>query len=230
MISYDCADYLNEIVNHPEIISGHLYNGIEPPLDVSPSLARGGFGVIGEGYGFLLDPIVPGVVEVHTSILPEYRNQAAEITRRSMDEVFTQTAALEIVTRIKDNIPAKRLALAVGMRHTFQRDDCEYFSIPISQWAADAEHFGTMGQQFHTELEAAGVETDHDEDENHDHYVGIAIAIAKSGMTEKAIWFYNLWAALAGYHPAELIDGNKAFIGNAVVEFNEDKMKVTKCQ
>lgn len=41
MISYDCAAQLNEIVNHPEVIGGHLVDGIEPPLDVSSSLERG---------------------------------------------------------------------------------------------------------------------------------------------------------------------------------------------
>ena len=47
MISYDCVEYLNEIVNHPEVVSGHLYGELEPPLDVSHSLERGGFGVMG---------------------------------------------------------------------------------------------------------------------------------------------------------------------------------------
>lgn len=230
MISYNCATELNEIVNHPDVIGGHLIDGIEPPLDVSPCLDRGGFGVLGNGFGFLLDPVTPGVFEVHTSILPEHRNKSVEITLKSMNEVFTQTSALEIVTRIKDNKSAKRLALSVGMQKTFQRGNTEYFSIHISRWAAKAKQFIGLGQEFHKILENNGVETDHDDDENHDQYVGITVAMARAGMYEKSIWFYNTWAKLAGFHPAELIDENKAFIGNAIVEITEHEIKVMKCQ
>ena len=230
MISYDCVTELNEIINHPEIIGGHLLDGMESPFDVSCSLDRGGFGVIGDGFGFLLDPVTAGVFEVHTSILPEYRNKSLEITLKSMGEVFTQTAAMEIVTRIKDNRPAKRLAKAAGMLKTFERDGYEYFSIHISRWAASAEQFKKLGQEFHTILDNNGVETDHGEDENHDQYVGITVAMAKAGLINKAVWFYNTWASLSGFHPAELIDDDKAFIGNAIVQITEDKMKVMKCQ
>ena len=225
MISFDCAAELNQIVNHPEIIGGHLLDGIEPPLDVSSSLERGGFGVLGDGFGFLLDPVTPGVFEDHTSILPEHRNQSVDITLKSMAEVFTQTSAMEIVTRIKDNKAAKRLALSVGMQKTFERGETEYFSIHISKWAAGAEQFRELGKEFHSILENSGVETDHGEDENHDQYVGITVAMAKAAMFKKAIWFYNAWAKLAGFHPAELIDDDKAFIGNAIVQITENEMK-----
>ena len=228
MINYNCAEQLNEIVNHPEIIGGHLLDGMEPPLDVSSSLERGGFGVLGEGFGFLLDPVPPGVYEVHTSILPAHRNESVEITLRSMGEVFTQTSAMEIVTRIKDNRPARRLALSVGMLKTFERGKTEYFSIHISRWAARAEQFKHLGQEFHTILENNGVETDHGDDDNHDQYVGITVAMAKAGMHQKAIWFYNGWAKLSGFHPAELIGEDMAFIGNAVIQITEKEMKVLR--
>lgn len=141
MISYDCATELNEIVNHPEIIGGHLIDGTEPPLDVSSSLERGGFGVLGDGFGFLLDPVSPGVYEVHTSILPEHRNKSAEITLQSMDEVFTQTSALEIVTRIRDNKLAKRFALSVGMQKTFERGETVTYPLTTLAYSGRTKGF-----------------------------------------------------------------------------------------
>ncbi len=228
MISYDCVTELNEIINHPDIVGGHLVDGIEPPLDVSPSLDRGGFGVIGEGYGFIFDPVALGIFEVHTSILPDHRENSRGITIHMLGEVFTQTSTLEVVTRIRDNKPAKHLALAVGMRKTFERSGYEYFSIYISQWAAKANQFKEIGKEFHEVLESNGVETDHGEDENHDQYVGITVAMARAGMLEKAIWFYNSWAKLSGFYPAELIGENKVFIGNAIIEITEHEMKVMK--
>lgn len=227
MISYDCVEELNEIINHPSVYEGHLINeGWEGPIDCTECFERGAFGAIGEGFGFLLDPVVPGVYEVHTSIMPDYRNQSAEITLESMGEVFTQTSALEIVTRIKKNPAAKRLALSVGMRKTFERDDVEYFSIHISQWAATATQFIPIGQQFHKRLEQAGVEPDHDEDENHDQYVGIAMSMAQAGLIDKAIWFYNLWSKLANFFHIEKIDESRVFVGNAIIELTENEMKV----
>jgi len=237
MISYDCAAELNEIINHPDVIKGHLVNGSNPPFDVTANFDNGGFGVIGEGYGFLMDFIVPGVYEVHTSILPDYRHQSVEITLDSMAEVFTETSTIEIVTRIKDNKPAKRLALSVGMRQTFRRNDYEFFSIHISRWAGKADGFQELGQQFHELCEKSGIENEHiaamqdpGEDENHNQYVGIALAMAAAGLYEKAVWFYNLWARLAGFHPASMIDDNKAYVGGAVVEFIDDEMRIVKCQ
>jgi hypothetical protein len=230
MISYDCADRLNEIINHPEVITGHLVNGSKPPFDVSSNLKNGGFGVLGEGFGFLLDFVGAGVYEVHTSILPEYRKQSVQITLESMAEVFTETATMEIVTRIKDNKPARHLATAVGMQKIFARDGFEFFSIHISRWAALSTEFMELGEQFHELLEAHEIETDHPLDDNHNQYVGIAIAMASAGLYEKAIWFYNVWAKLAGFHAAEMVDDNKAFIGNVIVEFIDDEMRVIKCQ
>lgn len=226
MISYDCAKELNEIVNHPEIIGGHLLDGMEPPLDVSSSLDRGGCGVLGDGFGFLLDPVVPGVFEVHTSILPEHRNKSVEITLKSIGEVFTQSSALEIVTRVRDNKPAKQLALSVGMQKTFERGETEYFSIHISRWAAAAEQFKELGQEFHTILEKSGVETDHGKDENRDQYVGITVAMARAGMYEKAVWFYNSWAKLSGFNPADLIEQDKMFIGSTIIQITKNEIKV----
>ena len=226
MISYDCVTELNEIINHPEIIGGHIIDGIKPPLDVSPCFADGGFGSMGDGYGFLFSPVAECIFEVHTSILPDYRNKSFDITIKTMGEVFTQTNTLEIVTRIKDNNPAKNLTIAVGMRKTFDRSGYEYFSIYIAQWAAQAEQFKGLGKEFHTMLEDNGVETDHGADDNHDQYVGISVAMARAGMYEKSIWFYNCWAKLSDFYPAELIEGNKVFIGNAIIEITEHDMKV----
>jgi len=230
MISYDCAAELNEIINHPGVIEGHLVNGQKPPLDVSPVLERGGFGCLGEGYGFLMDNIAPGVYEVHTSILPEYRKRSIDITLEAMAEGFTQTAVMEIVTRIKDNKPARILAKSVGMLKTFERNGYEFFSIHISHWAAKADQFKDLGEQFHQLLELEGIETNHEHDENHNQYVGIALAMATAGLYDKAIWFYNVWAKLAGFYPAEQVDDNKAFIGNVIVEFLDGEMRIVKCQ
>jgi len=238
MISYDCAEQLNEIINDPDVVNGHIVNGATPPFDVTPFLDNGAFGVIGEGFGFLLDFVGPGVYEVHTSIMPEYRKKSVEITLAGMAEVFTETSTVEIVTRIKDNKPARYLARMVGMRKTFERDGFEFFSIHISQWAAQASEFIELGHLFHELLEKNGIEHEHitemqdpKADENHKQYVGIALAMATAGLYEKAVWFYNVWAKLTGFHAAEMIDDNKAFIGgNAIVEFINGDMRIVKCQ
>ncbi len=227
MISYDCIEELNEIINHPDVYDGHVITERwEGPIDCTECFQRGGFGVIGEGFGFLLDPIVPGVYEVHTSIMPEYRNKSKEITLEGMGEVFTQTAALEIVTRIKNNPAAKGLALSVGMRKTFERDGVEYFSIHISQWAATADQFIPVGEKFHKTLEEAGVELDHGKDKNHDHYVGIAMAMVYAGLLEKGIWFYSFWARLANFVPVQALGDNKFYVGNSIVQFADNELKV----
>ncbi len=227
MIRYDCIDELNEIINHPDVYDGHLITEKqEGPIDCTEYFERGAFGVIGEGFGFLLDPLVPGVYEVHTSIMPEFRHKSKAITLESMGEVFTQTSALEIVTRIKNNPAAKQLALSVGMRKTFERDDVEYFSIHISQWAATADQFIPVGEKFHTTLEEAGAESDHGKDENHDHYVGIAMAMAYAGLLEKGVWFYSMWARLANFAPIQALSDNKFLIGNSIVQFVDNELTV----
>lgn len=229
MISFNCAPELNEIINHPEVIGGHILDA-EPPIDITPALERGGFGVLGEGYGFLLDAVTPGVVEVHTSILPEYRQQSRAITLASMDEVFTQTNVTDIVTRIRNNPPARQLAVSCGMQKLFERDGFEFFGIGLHRWAAQCDRFTHLGQKFHETLEAAGVETDHGEDSNHDQYVGITFEMGKK-MPGKAQHFYNTWARLAGFHPLEILSMNPvtAYIGNAVVELVNDEVRVV-CQ
>ena len=46
MISYDCAEQLNEIINHPANYDGHLITeGWEGPIDCNECFERGAFGV-----------------------------------------------------------------------------------------------------------------------------------------------------------------------------------------
>lgn len=217
MIHHD-ARTLNAIVNHPEVLPGHLVEGQEGPLDVQPSLDRGGFCVSGEGYGFLMDRLGDGVYEVHTSILPEYRGQSYNLTRKAMAEVFVETDCREIVTRITANRPASKLASSCGMRHMFRRGETEYRVITLLDWAARASEYRAVGEAFHEDLELAGVETDHDEDGNHDQYVGIAIAMAMAGMINKAEWFYNTWARLTGFHPVTVTGPDTASFGIAEIK------------
>ncbi len=186
MISYDCVDELNAIANHPEIYPGHLLEGFDGPIDCSEHFQRGAFGAIGEGYGFIVVPVVPGVYEIHASIMPDYRNKSIEITLSCMGDIFTQTAALELVCRNQNNPLSKTLAMSVGMRKTFERSNYEYFSIHISQWAANAKQYIPVGRPF-------------TEDDNHAQYLGIALMMTEAELTSKAVWFYNLWAQLADF-------------------------------
>lgn len=148
MISYNCAAELNAIINHPDVIKGHLCGTDADSIDVTPALDRGGFGSIGEGYGFVFDRVGNGIVEVHTSVMPTHRHRSAEITAATMDEVFTDTDTVEIVTRIKDNRPARMLATHVGMRKTFDHDGFEFFAISIWRWASAHFAGGTLGKQL----------------------------------------------------------------------------------
>ena len=221
MISYRNTDHVQGIFNHPEVRPGHIYEGRSCD-DLSPIFEQGGFSVSGEGFAFVLAPVVSGVYEVHSSVLPEYRNRSKELTELAMSRVFIETQAIEIVTRINNNPQAKRLALSVGMRPTFKRGNTEYFSIDLSTWSGRCEIYREVGEDFHELLEEEGIEKDHGDDPNHDQFVGIALEMAKY-QPIKAERFYNQWAHLAGFHPCYIVnlDPLRADFGTAMIEINE---------
>lgn len=221
IISYEHNFSAQRVFDHPGVREGHAYNG-EIDTNLKPFFERGGFSVTGEGFAFVLDPVVNGVVEVHTSILPDYRGKSKEITLAAMGRVFIETPVIEIVTRVQDNKPAKYLARSVGMHKTFTRGDVEYFSIDISTWAAACKDYVKVGEDFHEFLESEGIETDHEDDSNHDQYVGIALEMARH-QPFKAERFYNQWAHLAGFHPCQIVslEPLSCWFGSAIIEIDE---------
>jgi hypothetical protein len=247
------AAHLNAVANHPAV---RPWIGGEGPLDLTAVIADPrNIALEGEPGGWVFARHEPGTYEVHTLWRPEGRGSGQlRAFREALRYLFTATDAREIVTRIPvDNEGAMYGASLSGFRQRFRRErafrqsrgeggagepvDVSYQALTIDDWAArDAEALNA-GEVFHAQLQAAkargdGAWPEHPEDLAHDRAAGAACLIIAAGNLGKGIWFYNRWAALAGYPPIRLVAEAPPLIDvgmGVIVTVNRGEMEVVKC-
>lgn len=217
----DAADF-NFIMNHPKVrpwVGGDL----SVPIDGTELIKNfRNVCLVCGGFTAIFIWIQPGIYEVHTGAIPEYRGEPTSKAARAMLHfMFGQADAVEIITRVPvNNDAAKALALSVGFQLEFTREaawpegdqliDCEFFSLTVPRWVETDAELPAMGKLFHKELDAAYVRARrthaaHPADENHDRYAGACFEMVLGGQVGKAVVFYNRWAFLAGYPPIAMM-------------------------
>lgn len=239
------ATFLNAVANHPEVRP--FLGGMENPvLDLSPLVEDPRcicLEVSGAG-GWVLQPILAGVYELHTIFLPEARGRAYfEQARQAVRMVFCKTDCLEIVTKCPDdNGPARMAAKLMGFRQRFRREDAwspgvgiSYQVFSLDDWFVRDEQCKLAGAAFHDALEAAKIATGstlaiHPEDEAHDRAVGAACLMIKAGQIEKGVAFYCRWAAFAGYAPIFHLGNGLIDVQDAIVQESNGEMQVLLCR
>jgi hypothetical protein len=217
-ISHD-PEQINAILNAPgcreeHFPPGYLNENPKARHDVTHVFRRGGFSVIGDGMGWLFDHVGIGTYEGHSSILPEKRGPATLARFRDcMDVVFIKSNALEVFTRCPLTNPAtSKLAQALHYNHLYNAEgiwgggDMEVWSLPITKWAAKNRRHIEKGKWLHAEFERNGaLHEEHEDCEMHYQMAGIAIEMALHGNAQKGAHVYNIWAAMAGYDPVEVL-------------------------
>lgn len=210
--------YFEAIANHPKVFPAVSCKGIDR-IEIGP-LWHECIGIEADGGGWLLHSHGHGLYEVHTLFLPKTRHVRQQ-AREALRMVFCGTDALELVTKVPDDLPhALALAKAMGFTVRFRREGAwvresgavgmTFLGLTLDEWARGDEALPALGAQFHEKL---GEHKDHDDDPAHDRYVGLGIACAQSGQPEKGLWLYNRWARFAGYRPLSMKDGAVSFDG-----------------
>lgn len=237
------ATFLNQVANHPEV---RPWLGGEGSLDLTEA-ANNPANILleADGGGWVLHPIMPGVYELHTMFLPEARGRsyfaaAAEALRW----MFTQTDALEIVTRCPDDNGGARMAASVvGFRERFRREDAwkpgvgvSYQVFSVDDWFVRDKECLAAGRAFHEALEAAKLAAGstlpvHPEDEAHDRAVGACTLMIRGGYMAKGVSFYCRWASFAGYATIEALSPTLVDVRDAIIEVRADgTMGVLTCR
>lgn len=239
------AVFLNEVANHPEV-RPFLGAPENPVLDLSPLVEDPRcicLEVTGAG-GWILQPIMPTVYELHTLFLPEARGRTYfRLARQAVRMVFAETDCLEIVTKCPDDNGGARMAAELmGFRERFRREDAwapgigiSYRVFSIDDWFVRDDECLASGHEFHKALEAAKIAAGstlpiHPDDNAHDRAVGACCLMVKGGQMAKGIAFLNRWSIFAGYATITQISDTLIDVQDAIVEVKGGRMEVLKCQ
>lgn len=238
------ATFLNEVANHPEV-RPFLGAPENPVLDLSPLVENPRcvcLEVPGAG-GWVLQPILPAVYELHTLFLPEARGRSYfKLARDAMRMVFAETDCLEIVTKCPDDNGGARMAASImGFRERFRREDAwapgvgiSYQVFSVDDWFIRDAACAEAGHAFHEALEAAKTASGsalpvHPDDGAHDRAVGACCLMIKGGQASKGVAFYNRWSIFAGYATIGQISETLFDVQDAIVEVRGGQMEVLKC-
>jgi len=114
----------NEIINHPAVRPYVAALGTGE-IDLAPVAAHPDIFILLGDYGvFVLRRLMPGVLEVHTQVLPDGRGEWTDsFIQAGIRWIFTNTDAFEIVTRVPEgHLPAKATTIRSGMTYEFTPD------------------------------------------------------------------------------------------------------------
>jgi hypothetical protein len=241
------AHLINKIANIPDVqrwVRGYA----QVPLDLSNVAADDANVLLTGQHGCMMFmPKLPNIFECHTLIAPAGRGEWGKtFVQACFHQIFTLTDCLEVVTKIpKGNLGARVMAKLCHFTPEFVQKagwvldldpiPAEWFSLHVQTWMRTAPGLRERGVWFHDRLEAAfkrlgREEENHPDDEVHDRHVGAAVELLLGGQVDKAVVFYNRWAAMAGYAPIEIACPNPLLvdIGSAVLRFTDDGFDVLK--
>ena len=239
------ATSLTAIANHPDVrpfLGGtavlDLAALVEDPANITMETAHGGLICIAIG---------AGRYDVHTLFLPEGRGgEAYDAMCVMADYMFSVTDCTEGRTTVPSmNRGAALAARRAGfeLRYTSElpwgdsSTAAEFLALTIERWALRSPMTLALGQWFHETLTEAkkaarSAQPAHADDPVHDHIVGAVGAMARGGQPEKAVRFYNVWAACARYAPIQLLRAHPIIIDvqDAIVEWSGTELEVLRCR
>lgn len=195
------ADFMNTVVNHPEVRVAAGVPEESPDIDMQPVINNiHNILLQDDGGGFLMLAQGNGCYEQHTQYFPTARGTGPLMALREMFMyMFVRTDCTQINTKVHSN-NEKLLGLAHQyFKPTAEHDSYYYFTLSLEEWAARTKECYNRGKAFHWWLGEDN--TDHDDDPVHDAQVGAAIFMAEQGNLDKAEHFYNKWALAHGFAP-----------------------------
>lgn len=239
------AERLNEIVNHPSIYSW-IKGSHTGPLDLTAFAANtDNVCLIGEHGSIIFQKHQPGIYEFHTCVLPEGRGQWMTDQWKAVSRwMFTKTDAFELLTKCPDgNIASKAGARYVGCSLMFKTRPIwptdegivpvDVYSIILQNWIKQTPEMALVGEDYHNRLQAeyrrlGRNEALHEEDPVHNAYAGATAEMIQNGQVIKAMYFYNRFARMAGYHPINIKSLEPVIIdiGEALLRVNGNEFEV----
>lgn len=242
------GELVNKLLNHPSIFPSISIHGRTEPLDITPLItephnvfmaAPGGI------VAFIREE--PGIYEVHTNFLPEYRGRnALKASRAAYHWMFINTDCMILQTKVPGfNVAADMFCRLVGATKEFTRPgiwptdkglvDMAFWQLHYHDWVRNAPSVSATGRAFHTKLEAERIrhnleEPLHPDEDCHDRYVGACVEMVYAGQPDKGVVLYNRWAGFSGYGKISLIARAPLVIdiGDAVLQVLAHDFKVLK--
>jgi hypothetical protein len=238
------ATFLNSVANDPDV---RPWLGGQGQIDLTAVVANPlNIALVTDHGGWIATPHDGLTYELHTLFLRRGRGAVhLAAAAEGLTYVFTHTPCREIVTKIpQDNRGAALFSGRMGFRRKFYRvnaihmsdkaSDVSYEGLTIDDWAMSSVTTRQAGEAFHRQLEAADLGLPpHPEDESHDYAAGAAYLMMAAGNAHKGAWFYNRWAALAGYEPIRLLGETPLLvdIGQGVMVTNDaGRMEIVECR
>lgn len=244
--SFDAAD-INPILNHPSVFPFISIPGLEK-IDATDLLANpSNVLLMANGGGIMFCQSEPGIYEVHTNFLPEYRGRnAIKVSQDAYKWMFDHTDCMVLQTRVPAfNKAADLFCKIVGATKEFERKavwptkngdvDMSFWSLRYEDWVRKADGMQEAGHAFHQKLESERIrhgvdEPLHADEDCHDRYVGACVKMIYAGQPEKAIVLYNRFARFSGYGQISLIAKSPLVvdIGDALLQVGDRDFKVIK--
>jgi hypothetical protein len=241
-------DRVNEIINHPSILPAVTVPGISIPLDMTPLVMdTHNFFLMAPGGCIVFIRDEPGIYEVHTNFLPEYRGRnALRASRAAYRWMFTRTDCMILQTRVPaPNVAADLFCRLVGATKDFVRPkvwptvngmvDLAFWTLHYADWVRRDGSVSASGHAFHVKLESERIRHNledplHPDEECHDRYVGACVEMIYGGQPDKAVILYNRWAGFSGYGKIALIARSPMVldIGDAVLQVLDHDFRVLK--
>lgn len=241
------AQFLNTVANHPDV---RPWLGGDGVIDLTSLLANpaniAGQSVMG---GFVAIAVGGGRYEVHSLFLPDKGRDAVRAMRLGLDYLFTQTDALELVTKVPaHNAAARGLARLAGFSESFSvtvpwssatRVMAQCLTLSIEAWALHSVATVATGRWLHEAMDAAkaacgsALGPHSDDEEAHLSMSGAATLMVSAGQARKAAMVYNRWAALAEYPSITVLREGPTVMDlgeGLIVEVRGSEMEVLRCQ
>jgi hypothetical protein len=208
------AKRLNEIVNHPAVLP-FVKGGATAPLDLSEAVDDPANVLLMAEHGCVFfQQHQPGLYEGHVQVLPSGNVEwATEMLRSALHWMFCRVEVVEIVARSPKGFRSSHaLIKAVGGRYEFtvphgwifngKPIPADIFGLRIQDWLNTAPGLDDKGRWFDQRLR---------EEYGRLHLpvppeitdipclraIGLAYEMCMGSQPEKAVIFYNRWAALA---------------------------------
>lgn len=239
------ATFINEVVNHPSVRP--FVHAKPGRLDLSAVVANpNNFVLTGRHGGMIFVELVPGLVEIHTQVLPDGRGPwALMMAQQCVEWLFTRTRATEVFTRVpQGNVAAMALARACGAKPeqrltqdlNGEQTEIEIYGGRIQDWIRTAPGLVQRGIEFHDRLHAKCAAIDlkvnhHAQDDWHDRHVGAAASMILGGQPVKGVLFFNRWAAMAMAPPIRVVSNNPLVldITDCRLEIQGEDFEVLPC-
>lgn len=207
------ATVINRIINDDAV---RPFIGGKGVLDMTALVANQDNVVLcGTHGGAIFHKLLPGLYELHTSVLRSGRGQwTLAAAKDAFFFMFTRTDCMEIVTKVPTgNLPATVGARRIGMRFDWLSakgwvEGDEDRAVPIhslrfTDWPETCpDMLRPIGEWFHAEVQAQLAELgrppiEHAEDAFHDVVAGAVVAMIHGGQPMKAVTYYNRRAGVA---------------------------------